>query len=83
MPETTPTDPQEEKLAHLAQWIVETCPDECDCGEFLDHVAAYLEHHQAGTPLPPQLVTIEGHLKVCPECDEEFQALVLATDQDL
>ena len=62
------------KLLHL---IDVTSAKEIDCTEFLHRVAAYLEHiSPEGTP-PPGFEEVAHHLRVCPECDEEFEALFL------
>ena len=73
-------EPNEEKLSQLAQWIHETCAEEKDCDEILDRVAAYLEQ-RGGTNLSQELQSVEQHLRVCPECEEEFQALLRTMDE--
>ena len=68
-----------EHLIELARLVVDTANQEIDCAVFLDRAAAYLEtRDRTGGPLPPALVAVEQHLKVCAECYEEFQALLAA-----
>ncbi len=73
----TPT-PTPAQLDALARLVAQTADDEIDCGVVLERVAAYLEAHQAGETLPPALVMVQQHLTVCPECHEEFEALLRA-----
>ena len=71
--------PSREQLALLARLVAETAPEEINCEEVLDRIAAFLESHR-GEPLPPELATIHQHLEICPECREEFEALLRAVD---
>ena len=71
-------EPNREQLAALAQQLASTAPEEIDCEAVLDHVAAYLEAAQADATLPPELEMVEQHLKICPACLEEYQALIKA-----
>ena len=69
--------PTTEQLRELLRVVAATRPQEIDCEQFLTRVAAYLESlgEQA---LPPELDVVAQHLEVCPECSEEFDALVSA-----
>jgi hypothetical protein len=48
------------------------------CYECLDQIDRYSEMVLAGKEIPEALRLIETHLKDCPECEEEFQALLTA-----
>ncbi len=51
---------------------------EIDCTEFLHRAAGFLERlGPDGTP-PPGYEEVVQHLRICPECEEEFEALVRA-----
>ena len=66
-----------EQLIRLARAVADAADEEIDCAVFLDRMAAYLELYRRGTvSLPPELAPVEQHLRVCPECYEEFQALL-------
>lgn len=67
--------PTKEQIRALAQVALETRPDEITCDELLDRVARYAELVLAGHPVPPDLQPVEEHLRVCPECTEELEAL--------
>lgn len=60
----------------LLRAIEAMTPGEFDCDQFLDYVAAYLDHGGSTDKLPPELARVEQHLATCPECLEEYQALV-------
>ena len=69
-------------LTQLAQAIVATRPVEIDCDEWLARVGRLIELERAGAPIPPDLAVVRQHLAVCPECAEEFEALVAAVDRE-
>ena len=53
-----------------------TRPREVDCDEWLDSAARYAELSRSGVEIPHDLKLMAQHLTVCPECREEFEALV-------
>lgn len=64
-----------EQLEALAKATLATRPEEIDCDEWLARVGRFLEHEASGAPLPSDLLAVAQHLEVCPECDEELDAL--------
>lgn len=74
-----PIDP---KLEALARLIAATRDSELDCGALLDRVAAYLEDVKAGRAPDASMREVAQHLTVCPECHEEFVALLRAEGLD-
>lgn len=74
-----PTDAQ---LADLAKLLGDTADCEIDCAELLDRVAAYLEAIKDRRVLASPLKQVAQHLKICPECREEFEALIRAEGLD-
>lgn len=74
-----PTDAQ---LAELAKLLGDTADCEIDCAELLDRVAAYLEALKGRRVLAAPLKQVMQHLKICPECREEFEALIRAEGMD-
>ena len=71
-------EPTPDQLAELARLVASTAPQEIDCDDVLDRVAAYLEAHHRDADLPDALREVRQHLEVCPQCREEFDALVQA-----
>lgn len=65
-------------LRRLLQWLDLTTADEIDCEEFLARVAGVVERLRPDEPPPPGAEAVLHHLKVCPECDEEFRAVLRA-----
>ena len=59
----------------LLQWLDRTSAEEIDCDEFLAQSARLAEGLHAGHALAPDAASALQHLTVCPECEEEFEAL--------
>lgn len=68
--------PTREQLEELLRAIAVTEPREIDCEEFLDRVGAYLEGRDRDSEVPRELRLVAQHLDVCPQCREEFDALL-------
>lgn len=68
--------PTREEIEQLLRAVASTEAAEIDCEEFLARVAAYLESLQAGDEPPRELRSVGQHLDVCPQCREEFDALL-------
>lgn len=69
-------------LLKLLRLIDVTAAEEIDCSEFMHRVAGYLERlGPTGAP-PPGYEDVVQHLRVCPECLEEFEALYEALENE-
>ncbi len=68
--------PTRAQLQELLRVVAATEPREIDCEEFLARVGAFLEGLERGSEPPPELSLVSQHLEICPECREEFEALV-------
>ncbi len=75
-------EPTRDQLADLAKIVASTAADEIDCETVLDRVAAYLEVHHSDEELDTELDQVRQHLAICPQCREEFDALVKAHGTD-
>lgn len=64
-----------EEYRELARALRATRPDEIDCDRWLDKVATYLDLIEAGHPIPESLSPVEEHLRLCPDCAEEYAAM--------
>lgn len=73
------TDRQLEQLARLVGATVDA---EIDCAELLQRIAVYLRALESRTELDARLRQVAQHLKVCPECHEEFLGLIRAEGLD-
>lgn len=69
----------DQQLLTLARAVADTAREEIDCDTFLDRAALYLER-QRGRDLTPEMAAVEQHLRVCPECYEEYQILKQAVE---
>jgi hypothetical protein len=65
--------PEEVKL--LVQAVLGTREEELGCDECLDRVGDYAEHQLEGREPSEALRRVEEHLRICPECHEEYEAL--------
>ncbi len=70
---------QYEKLARV---LHKTRPEEMICKDWLDHLAKYTDHVLAGRSIPPSLAEVERHMEICPECTEEFCAIVASLREE-
>jgi len=67
------------QLADLARLVADTADHEIDCDEMLARAAGFLDAIAAGACAPSRaMAEAAQHLRVCPECREEFEALVAA-----
>ena len=67
-----------EKYRDLAGFLLKTRPEEMTCDEWIDRVAEYAELVLAGHAIPSSLDDVVRHIDLCPECAEEFQAILAA-----
>jgi hypothetical protein len=51
---------------------------EIGCDDCLMQVASYYEMELAGKEVPEALRLVREHLEICPDCHEEYQALLSA-----
>lgn len=60
----------------LLQLLGRTRDRELNCAECLEHVGEFAEHQLAGQDLDAAIACVENHLALCPECREEYEALL-------
>ena len=65
-------------LQQLLRLVDLTSAQEIDCDEFLERVAVYLERLGPDGQPPAGSEDVVQHLRVCPECLEEFEVLYQA-----
>lgn len=70
--------PMRRRLLALLRLVLATAPEELDCDRFLHRMAPLLEGLEEGEDPPPEIAAASQHLEVCPECREEFDALLRA-----
>jgi hypothetical protein len=51
---------------------------EIGCDDCLMQVASYCETELAGKEVPEALRLVREHLEICPDCHEEYHALLVA-----
>lgn len=71
-----------DEAGSLFDAIAETRDDEIGCDTCLAHVAAYAEQALAGLAPNDAARRVREHLAVCPECREEYEALLRALDAE-
>jgi len=67
-----------ERFDALLDAVMNTAAEEIDCDDFLSRAAELLEAMARESLLPEDLTPVSRHLAVCPECREEFEALIRA-----
>ena len=75
-------DIPETALEALARVVADTVSDEISCDELLNRISAYVERAAAGAADPSLIKAVDDHLRICPECTEEYDALLKALGQD-
>lgn len=71
------------ELRDLARFVLLTKPDEIGCDDWLAYAPNYAELIAAGQTVPEPLQKAAEHLDICPECAEEFSALLAALSGDV
>lgn len=64
-----------DEIRQLVGLVRDTRAAEIDCDECLVLVGEYAEARLAGLPVAEGMDAVEQHLRICPECREEFEAL--------
>ena len=72
-----------EQVGSIVKMLGLTTDREFNCSECLQHVSEFAECQMANKPLGEVIASVQQHLALCPECREEFEALmkVLKTGQ--
>jgi len=71
-----------EELRELARFVLLTKPDEIGCDDWLGYAPSYAELVAAQQPVSAPLQKAAEHLDTCPECAEEFHALLAALTEN-
>jgi hypothetical protein len=66
----------------LLEEALSTRDVEIGCDDCLMQVASYCETELAGKEIPEALRLVREHLEICPDCHEEYQALLSAMLED-
>jgi uncharacterized protein with PIN domain len=65
-----------EQVSSLVKMLGLTTDREFNCSECLQHVSEFAECQLARKPVAEVLASVEQHLALCPECREEYEALM-------
>ena len=65
-----------EQVGSLVKMLGLTRDRELNCSECLQHVSEFAECQLANKPVAEVLASVEQHLELCPECREEYVALM-------
>lgn len=71
-----------EELLKLLELVSITRPEEIDCDGFLGRVSGLLDRITLGESPVSDDDALLHHLKICPECLEEYEALYRALRDD-
>ncbi len=64
------------QVGSVLKMLALTTERELNCSECLQHVGEFAETRLASQPVDAVMASIEQHLALCPECREEFEALM-------
>ena len=72
-----------EEVGSIVRMLSLTTDRELNCSECLQHVSEFAECQLANQPVSEVIHSVEQHLALCPECREEYLALmkILKADQ--
>ena len=72
-----------EQVGSIVKMLSLTTDREFNCAECLQHVSEFAEGQLAHQPVSEVIASVEQHLALCPECREEYEALmkILQTGQ--
>lgn len=65
-----------EQVGSIVKLLGLTRDRELNCGECLQHVSEFAERQLAHQPVDEAIAQVEQHLALCPECREEYEALM-------
>lgn len=68
----------EEQVVMLMQFVKATCDDEISCEDCLIGMAEFAETELKDLDFAQAQLTVKDHLDICPECKEEYDALLIA-----
>lgn len=64
------------QVGSIVEMLGLTTDREFNCGECLQHVGEFAEFQLANKPVTEVIASVEQHLALCPECSEEYEALI-------
>lgn len=70
------------QIREMLELVAATRADEIDCDGCLERLAAFAERSRSGLPGSQADDPVRHHLSICPECAEEFAALLEAGAAD-
>jgi hypothetical protein len=65
-----------EQVGSIVKMLGLTRDREFNCSECLQHVSEFAECQLANKPVDEIIASVEQHLALCPECREEYEALM-------
>jgi hypothetical protein len=63
------------KVKILLKALVLTNETELDCDACFDAMAEFAESQLPGASVPEALILIDDHIKICVDCEEQYQIL--------
>lgn len=81
---TTPTAQPPDQMQGLLEMLVMTDEQEIACDDVFKALAEFAEMAQRGEDVAEMMPLVEKHLALCPDCREEYQALlaILEAEQE-
>jgi hypothetical protein len=79
-PETPPPAQPGMPVKELVEAALNTLPDEISCDECFQEVDRFVELQLAGLDAAQAMPLVQAHLDRCPDCREEYEALLHAME---
>ena len=67
-----------DQISTLLSLVAGSTEDEISCDGCFDHVAQFVETELAAAELSDSMLLIQNHMKNCPCCNDEYNALKLS-----
>jgi len=64
-----------DQISTLLSLVAGSTEDEISCDGCFEHVAQFVESELAGAELSDSMLLIQNHMKNCPCCADEYNAL--------
>ena len=78
----TPENPEADTMNNLLKKLTLTKTQEISCDDVHAVLAEFAERQHQGEPIAHLMPQVEQHLELCPDCREEYEALLLAIDAE-
>lgn len=77
-----PAQKETDRMSTLLKKLALTTPQEISCDDVHAVLAEFAEKKQQGHAISDLMAKVEQHLELCPDCRQEYEALLLAIEAE-